>query len=285
MTKKKSFFDEHTRLRALAMMLVISLVILIIMFFFLKQYGRTGKEYTMPDLKGMTLTEAMQNNAAQSEFIIIDSLYSEGDEGGRILTQDPKAGSQIKKGRKVFISITAFAPAETKMPNVADMSVKQAVSTLSSMGFSVGRLKFVQSQFNRAVLEATCKGKVVSEGATIKGGSVIDLTVGMDPESPYAVVPFVVGRSPEKARTLLKAGLFNVGAEHFDRVNDRSKAVVVKQSPSYTGISQHTMGSTVELWYSDDPNLDIDRIMRESQAESENLGDEIISSESNEIEW
>lgn len=271
MTKKSTFLADHTILRALLMMLCISAAALIVIFFLLKVYGRTGREYELADMRGMTLAEAAQSCPTDVEFVVNDSIYVEGDEGGHIINHDPRAGSKVKKGRKVFVSISAYAPKDALMPDLTDVTVKQAVSQLSSMGFSVGRIKMVQSQFPKVVLEATCRGRVLQPGATVGGGSVIDLTVGLDPERPYGVVPFVLGKSPEKARRDIKMGAFNVGTEHFEHVQDRAKAVVVKQKPAYTGVSQHTMGSSVELWYSDDPTLDVDKLINEYEVDPNDI--------------
>lgn len=294
MSKKSTFLAEHTVLRTLLQMLAISAVLLIIIFTLLKLYGRTGREYELKDVRGMTIAEAQASNDINLEFVINDSIYTEGDEGGHIISQDPKPGSHVKKNRKVFVSISAYTPKDALMPDLTDVTVKQAVSQLSSMGLNVGRLKFVQSQFPKTVLEATCRGKVLKPGTTVKGGQVIDLTVGLDPERPYGVVPFVLGKSPEKAHRDIKMGAFNVGAEHYDHVEDRSHAVVVKQVPAYTGVSQHTMGSSVELWYSDDPKLDVDKMVNEYQVDPNDIitlpaqpesTREVLTDETDNIEW
>lgn len=275
MGKIQDFLNGHPVVRVLLMMLVISLAILIVVFTVLKYYGRVGREYEMPDFTGKSIAEADAMQNMKVKFVVIDSVYVEGDEGGHILTQDPQAGSMVKKGRKIFVSISSYAPEDASVPDLTDMTVRQAVSQLSGMGFSVGRLKFVESQFRNVVLEATHKGRVIAAGSTLSGRAVIDLTVGMDPEHPYAVVPFVLGKSPEKARRDVKAGSFNVGAEHFDNVTDRSKAVVIRQSPAYTGVSQHRLGSSVELWYSDDSQLDVDKMVNEFEVDPS----QIISTE------
>lgn len=294
MTKKAQFLANHTLLRALLMMLCICGVALIVIFLLLKLYGRTGQEYELPDLRGLTLTEAQNTCPTTIEFVINDSIYTEGDEGGHIISQDPKGGSKVKKGRKIFVSISAFAPKDALMPDLTDVTVKAAVSQLSSMGFNVGKLKFVQSQFPKTVLEATNHGRVLHPGATISGNTVIDLTVGFDPEHPYGVVPFVLGKSPEKARRDVKMGGFNVGTEHFEHVEDRTRAVVVKQTPNYTGVSQHTMGSYIELWYSDDPTLDVDKMVNDYEVDPSDIitlptdptsNREIITDEEWEVEW
>ena len=294
MSKKSTFLSNHTILRALLMMLLISGVVLVVIFFLLKLYGRTGQEYELPDLRGMTLQEAARSADYDLEFIVNDSIYTKGDEGGHIISQDPRAGARVKKGRKVFVSISAYAPKDALMPDLTDVTVKQAVSQLSSMGFNVGKIKMVQSQFPKVVLEATCRGKVLHPGATISGSSVIDLTVGLDPEHPYGVVPFVLGKSPEKARRDILMGAFNVGAEHFEHVQDRTKAVVVKQTPSYTGVSQHTLGSYVELWYSDDHTLDVDQMVNEYEEDPNDIitlpevpanTREVLTDDDIDIEW
>lgn len=273
MAKKGTFLENHSILRTLLYMLLITVGVIFLTYVFLRLYGRTGREYQIPDMRGMTIKEAKRACDASIRFVVTDSVYTEGDKGGHILMQDPRPGSLIKNGRKVFITISAYTPKDARMPDLTDVTCKQAVSQLSSMGFAVGRIKMVQSQFRNVVLEATCKGKVVQPGTVLPGGSVIDLTVGRDPERPYGVVPFVLGKSPERARRDIKAGTFNIGIEHFENVTNKTKAVVVRQKPAYTGVAQNMMGSTVELWYSDNSKIDVDKIVDEYKVDPNDIID------------
>src|SRR5574344_727902 len=271
MTNRREFFEEHPVLKNLLLMVAVSAGILIVVFIVLKIYGRVGKEYELPNVVGQNIENVECDANLNIEFVVLDSIYESGDNGGRILSQDPKAGSMIKKGRKVYVTITAYVPEDAIMPNLTDMTVRQAISQLANVGFSVGHLNFVESPFRNAVLAQLYHGHEVKAGEKLSRGAVIDLTVGMGSGSTMSVVPFVIGKSPDRARRDILSASFNVGREHFDGVSDHSKAVVVRQEPDYTGVSQYNCGYSVELWYSDGSTIDVDKMVRDFKVDSSKI--------------
>ena len=106
----------------------------------------------------------------------------------------------VKKGRKLYITITAYTPEDAAFPELAGLTVRQAVSELRGCGLEVGRLKFVEDPYKNTVIDYSCKGKTVYAGQQIERGSVIDLTVGLGDSTGSSVVPFVIGKTAEMAR-------------------------------------------------------------------------------------
>ena len=270
-TNTKDFFRQHPVIKNLLLMVLTSLCILILIFVLLKTYAHVGQEYKMYDIIGQKIDQLSDSNDIRLKYVIIDSIFDDNLEGGIILTQDPKAGSMIKRGRKVYVTIAAYSAEDAVMPDLTDMTVRQAISQLSSVGFSVGRLKFVESPFRNAVLEQTHKGRVIQPGTQLEKGSVINLTVGMGEGNNTNIVPFVIGKSMTKARTAILSSSFNIGEEHFNGVADRSHAVVVRQEPDYTGVSRYPYGTQVELWYSSDADVDVDKMVNDFQVDSSKI--------------
>ena len=270
MAKKQNLL-ERPIVKKILMMACISAALLIVIFLILKLYGRVGREFELPDLVGQNIEAVEDDNPLKLRYVVLDSIYEKGDAGGRILSQDPKPNSMVKKGRKIYVTITSYTPEDAQMPDLTDMTVRQAISQLANVGFSVGKLRFVDSPYRNAVLEQTCKGRVVKPGTKLDRGSVIDLTVGTGTGSGTGVVPFVLGKSPEAARRAVLSASFNIGAEHFNGIQDRSKAVVVRQVPDYTGVSQYNYGYSVELWYQDGTQIDVDKMVEEFRVDSSKI--------------
>lgn len=273
MTDIQKFFKEHSILATLIMMLTISFVILFIVFMLIKVYARQGKEFELPEMVNCNIEEIRAQNDLNLDFVILDSTYHSGVEGGVILTQDPKAHTMIKKGRKVYLTITAFAPGNVLAPDVTSISVKQAVKLLYSKGLKCGRLTFVESEFRNVVIEQTLNGHVLKENENIPNGSFVDLVVGLGSGNANAVTPFVIGKNVNDARREITSASMNIGKEHFGGVKDRSKAVVVRQNPDYTGVTQYPYGTAVDLWYSDASKVDVDKMVREFKVDSSQIVD------------
>jgi beta-lactam-binding protein with PASTA domain len=167
--------------------------------------------------------------------------------------------------------MTAYTPEDAVLPELVGLTVRQAVSELSAAGLQAGKLKFVEDPYKNNVIEQTCKGKTVYAGQQIERGSMIDLLVGLGDGSGRSVVPFVLGRTSDRARRDILSASLNVGREHFGGVKNRSTAVVVRQDPDYTGVSKYTYGTSVELWYRDADDVDVDKMVREFQVDSSKI--------------
>lgn len=268
---KESFFKRYPWVLHLLIMLGVSLVVLIVAFQIIRIYARQGQEYELPDMVGHNVSELLADNPIELDVVVMDSIFRPGQEGGLILTQDPKGGTKVKKGRKLYITMTAYTPEDAVLPELVGLTVRQAVSELSAVGLQAGKLKFVEDPYKNNVIEQTCKGKTVYAGQQIERGSMIDLLVGLGDGSGRSVVPFVLGRTSDRARRDILSASLNVGHEHFGGVKNRSTAVVVRQDPDYTGVSKYTYGTSVELWYRDADDVDVDKMVREFQVDSSKI--------------
>ena len=254
-------------------MIGVSLVILVIVFSIIKLYARQGQEYELPDVVGMNIAELEADNPIELDVVVMDSIFRPGQEGGRILTQDPKAGTMVKKGRKLYITMTAYSPEDAVLPELAGLTVRQAVSELANVGLETGELKFVEDRYKNSVIDQSCKGKTVYAGQQIPRGSVIDLTVGLGDSTGRSVVPFVIGKTSDKARRDILSASLNVGKEHFNGVKHKETTVVYKQEPDYNGVNKYDYGTKVELWYIDEDKTDVQKMVHDFKIDSSKIVD------------
>ncbi|MBQ9473731.1 MAG: PASTA domain-containing protein [Bacteroidales bacterium] len=261
--------NRHPLVSTLLIMLIVTVGIVIIALLVLKLYTRQGKEYELPQLVGSHIDSCGDTEAA-IHFVIIDSLYNEDQPGGFILTQEPKAGTRIKKGRKVYVSVTAYTPGDVLMPDLCNgPGLSSAISQLYSMGLQGGKLKFVEGDAN-LILSQSVGGKVIEKDTPVKAGTPIDLTVGMGAGAKRAV-PQVLGRTPREARRTLLMECFNVGKEHYKGVKTRSTAIVYKTDPPYDGISHYPQGTEVDIWYKDSEGVDVRQMLRDYKIDSSRI--------------
>ena len=270
---KENFFKRFPWVLHLLLMVAVSLVVLMLVFLFIRIYARQGEEYEMPDMVGKNIVEAEADNAIGLEFVVMDSLFHQGVEGGTILTQDPKGGTMVKSGRKVYVSITAYNADDAVLPELAGLSVRQAVSELYAVGLEVGRLTFVDDPYKNSVVDQSSRGKNLYAGQQVPRGTVVDLVVGSGDGSGTSSVPFVIGKTADKARRDIVSVSLNVGREHFKGVKDKATAVVYRQEPDYTGVNKYLYGSNVELWYIDANNTDVAKMVSDFRVDSSKIVD------------
>ena len=270
---KENIFKRWPWLAHVLAMIGVSLVILVIVFSIIKLYARQGQQYELPDVVGMNIAELQADNPIELDVVVMDSIFRPGQEGGRILTQDPKAGTMVKKGRKLYITMTAYSPEDAVLPELAGLTVRQAVSELANAGLETGELKFVEDRYKNSVIDQSCKGKTVYAGQQIPRGSVIDLTVGLGDSTGRSVVPFVIGKTSDKARRDILSASLNVGKEHFKGVKHKETAVVYKQEPDYNGVNKYDYGTEVELWYVDEDKTDVQKMIQDFKIDSSKIID------------
>jgi beta-lactam-binding protein with PASTA domain len=135
--KQKKFYIN------LLIILVLSIFLLWLTIKLLNVYTRHGRVYELPDFSGMTIEEVMDEYGRDYHFILIDSVYSKTQSPGSIVQQDPLPHSKVKHGRNVYYIIVAQTPEKTTMPNLNNLSLRQALVLLESSGLEVKELKYI----------------------------------------------------------------------------------------------------------------------------------------------
>ncbi|PLW92001.1 MAG: penicillin-binding protein [Marinilabiliales bacterium] len=216
---------------------------------FLNLYTFHGQSIEVPDFTGYTVQEV--ENMEESKhyrFEVVDSVYDNTKIPGSIVSQLPLPGSNVKKGRQVYITIIALLPEKTTLPNLIDFSERQAIALLETHGLKVGRLEYVPD-IGQTVLRAKYNGKVIPWGTEINKGEKIDLVIGRGRGDADTYIPNVMGELRRDAiRKINDAGL-NVGAEIFAHPDDTVNVYVTRQNPPYREDAEIGLGETIDLWY------------------------------------
>lgn len=227
---------------------------------------RHGQHRTVPDFTGLALDDAGRLARRNSlELRVNDSLYVPAYDGGVVLDQLPREGTQVKGGRTVYVTINSFAQKKVDVPYVAGRSLRQAKNMLEIAGLEIDRLVYRPDMATNYVLEQRVEGRPVDPATKrqLEMGSGVTLYVGVAEGEAAVVVPKVIGVSLREAKSRLWEQGLNVGAVAFDEGIDllnQKDARVYLQQP----VQGHAtvLGSTVELRLT----LDAEKIARESAA-------------------
>ncbi|MBR1699446.1 MAG: PASTA domain-containing protein [Bacteroidales bacterium] len=195
---------------------------------------RHGKTVTAPDFTNLTVREA-QKLASEShvQVKVVDSVFVRRLAGGVVYRQQPKAGSEVKKGRSIFLTINSVVPRKVVMPNLYGYSVSEARAELQNRGLNLGKLTYVKDIATNTVLSQSCEGKEVKAGALVVSGSNIELKVGVSSDENSTTVPRLIGMKYVRAVDALHDRYLNTGRVRFDEnvktYADSVNAVVYKQ--------------------------------------------------------
>ena len=226
---------------------------------FIDIYTGHGHELDVPDFTGMTLFQIDSVKFNQSfDFFVIDSIYDNTKSGGSVVSQDPLPGSSVKKGRNVYLTVVAILPEMVIMPDLKDLTLRQAVNILESGKLKVGKLMYSPSFDKNAVLEQLFNGDTVFPGDTILKGSVIDLLVGTGDKRYKVPVPFLIGKTRDEAIYEINVASFNLGNEILmDSITDEF-ARVYMQEPTWNTDVPCFPGDSIHIWYKSGEDFDFE---------------------------
>lgn len=210
------------------------IIIVFTLVSWLGSYTNHGETVTVPNIKGMKyaeLKEYLENK--NLDVKISDSSMFLLDKGpGVVIEQDPRPNEQVKEGRTIYVSITRTVPPQVKMPNLIDVSQRQAEAILFSYGLRLGSMIYKPDLAKGAILEMSCKGKMLKAGELIAKGSRIDLVLGDGIGITDVAVPNLLNLSLEEAVFVLKGSALNVGEVFYPPGKlDSVNFFVVEQMP------------------------------------------------------
>ncbi len=232
-------------------------VLLFILFQTLAFYTRHGESVTLPNLKGMTIQQAQDLLADKGFKFEVDSVYSVNKAPGTILEQDPNPETKVKEGRTIYVSIVSMIAPQVKIPDLVDVSLREATAIIESYGLKVGNLIYKPDLAQNAVLGIIVKGQPVSAGFSLPKGSNVDLIVGDGYGNTILTVPNLIGTSLEEAMFVIQASALNLGTVTYDEtIKDsasRAKGFVYKQLPIHNGDSTKiNQGEPIDLFITRD---------------------------------
>lgn len=254
--KKKNFYIN------LLIILFLCVFLLWLTFRLLDKYTRHDKVYTMPDFVGQDYRQVKHDYAKDFHFILIDSVYPKGQQPGSIYQQDPLPGSKIKKGRNVYTIIVAETPEMTVMPNLKNISLREAIGRLESSGLDVDFIEYQDYSYKNNVIEQYYKGEVINPGSELVKGSKIVLRVGIGQDKLNIKVPNLIGKPATEAKRLLNLAGLNLGSETLEDSDSIQYQCVKKMRPGPSSGSVRP-GTYVDLTYHSSRTLDFKKEMQE----------------------
>ena len=222
----------------------------------LDKFTRHGQELIVPDMTGMNYDEAIEQYQDIFTFILLDSIYVKDFPEGAVYQQNPAPGSKVKSGRNLYVLRTTIAPEIVMMPNLRNLSLRQAMVSLNAVGLKVDKLEFVEYFARNAVVEQKIKGEVVEPKTEVVKGSAITLVVGLGKGDITTNLPDLVGVNVIEAKNRINNASLNIGTEVFIDNDDEEFLFVSKMDPDYAADKMVPLGSLVNVWYKSSKNFD-----------------------------
>ena len=231
----------------IAAILIVLLIVCAVKW--LSSFTHHGEEVVVPTITGLYVEEAQILAGNEGLTIqVIDSTYSKKAPLGTIVEQNPRAESNAKRGRTVYVIVNAKTARQVPVPDLRDVSCRQAEATLKAIGLEVEGIEYEPSEYKDLVLDLKFNGEHIEPGTRINEGSLLTLVVGFGRGTENVEVPNLTGKSIADIRATLLSNRLILGSVTYDtELTEENKNCFVAYSQSVSAGSLLLEGSRIDV--------------------------------------
>ena len=170
----KSFFKQ------LFFAALCSVFLFLVIYFGLNIITKHNNYQKVPELRGISLiklSDILEKEGLRFE-IIDSSRYMPSMKPLTVISHIPFAGREVKKNRKIYLTVNPSDYRKITLPNIIQITKRNAVSLLKSVGFEVGEYTYRDNIGKDMVLEVLHDGKIIEPGVLLPKTTKIDLVLG-----------------------------------------------------------------------------------------------------------
>lgn len=130
-TSDPKSFLVFKRLIIFAILLFVLQGIIVTMIVFVTVKSN-GESFVLPDVQGADVFQAFNTLEKEGMNLNVQTHYFDNYPLGTVVSQEPKGGIRVKRGRTVYLVINVAEQALIKMPDVTGMKYKEAVNIISN---------------------------------------------------------------------------------------------------------------------------------------------------------
>lgn len=227
--------------------LILTLILLFLFFdrLLMPVLTKQGKECQVPEIVSLSMEEAedVLKKLGLGVRVILEE-YNPDKPSGVILSQNPEAGSVIKKGRNIRVSVSKGGKL-VEVPKLRGVSLRQAEIMLSEKGLKIGDISWT---YDHSFPEEVVVSVTPSPGTTVPKGISVSLTVNKFTPEGAVIVPQFIGKNIDEAQNLAKEIGLEIGIIRYKVDNSLLPRTVVEQIPKAG--AEVNRGSMVELMIS-----------------------------------
>lgn len=181
-----------TRRRRLRRTLTVSAVLALVAGWFFVLGPGAGTP--LPSLVGMDEATARESVKGLGVTITVGrSVFDEQVPAGTVLETSPGAGSRVKEGANILITLSK-GPERYTVPELAGMTVDEADAALAALRLQLGERT---DEFSSTVRKGRIISSTPSAGMLTRGGSIVNIVVSKGPD--LIDLPDVTGVDADQA--------------------------------------------------------------------------------------
>jgi beta-lactam-binding protein with PASTA domain len=206
--------------------------------FIMPSYVMLGKEEELPNVLEMQVDEAKDLLFSRGfQVIIKDSLYDGHHPIGTVMEQNPYPNATVKKGRRVYLSISIGEEPIT-VPDLFGKSFRNAKLMLKSYNLNC----YPIYQYSERYPADVVIGQYPAKGEQIKPGAKISVNVSLGKKKEGMVMPNFIDKSLyEVKEQIAELGLRLGNIQYENRKNILPETVLSQSLPPGSMLEPNTV--------------------------------------------
>lgn len=198
------------------------------------RYTNYFEGVTVPDVTRISLSEAterLESYGLRAE--VLDRRANVSYPADYIIDQSPSALQLVKPNRKIYLTVNTAERPKAVVPDLINMSLRNAEMQLQNGGFRLGSITYESSRFRNTILRQSA-----APGDTLAKGSVIHLTVSDGLGQRKVPVPELIGLKLTEAQQQIRRAGLRVGEIRFEPTRDVVPNTVTGFSPNEAELTE-----------------------------------------------
>lgn len=200
--------------------------------------GYSSGDIAVPDVKGKTLVEAEAILKDNNLDFTLKEEFDAKVPTGTVIKQSPGAGSHVKAGRKIQLTVSKGAEPGV-VPELKGKNLAEATEMLHAAKLAVGK---VTVQYKEGAAQGAVLSQDIEAGKKVAAGTKVDLVVNIS--KGQSVVPDLKGLTLSDARERLSSMGLMVGSV-TTKEDSAPKGTVIGAEPEFGKVLSE--GSVVTL--------------------------------------
>lgn len=200
--------------------------------------GYSSGDIAVPDVKGKTLVEAEAILKDNNLDFTLKEEFDAKVPTGTVIKQSPGAGSHVKAGRKIQLTVSKGAEPGV-VPDLKGKNLAEATEMLHAAKLAVGK---VTVQYKEGAAQGAVLSQDIEAGKKVAAGTKVDLVVNIS--KGQGVVPDLKGLTLSDARERLSSMGLMVGSV-TTKEDSAPKGTVIGAEPEFGKVLSE--GSVVTL--------------------------------------
>lgn len=190
-------------------------------------YTNYNEGITVPDITKLSLEQAqatLEQYGLRHE--VLDRRAHAAFPADYIIDQAPPVGQIVKPDRKVYLTVNTTENPSVTVPDLVNMSLRNARIQLENYGLAVGTISYESSRFRSTVLRQS-----IPAGETVDQGTVVDLAISDGLGDQMVTVPELEGLLLSDAQQAIREAGLRIGEIRFQPTRNTTPNTVLSFTP------------------------------------------------------